>query len=246
MRKLATIIVLLVWAGGVSAQQTDYTATNTWFTMLNTVKFTPKWSFSLETHERLGAFFKDQGQFLLRPSVDFAVNPNVVFSVGYTYINVQPYPPSTLPIRKVEKNLWEQVLLKYSVGKFDFQNRLREENRWVDHIDFTDSVYTAKGTDYANRMRFRWTVKRDIVGFKNGHKLFFQGFDEIWIAQDKNLMPVNFARNWMYLGLGYGFSKNLNIQVGYMNQFDRVGNNSYISTPILQTTLVANFDLIKK
>jgi hypothetical protein len=239
---LAMLLVRLVGA------QTVVAPTNTWFTMLNEIKFAKKWSVSLETHERLGGIFKDQGQFLFRPSVDFHMKPEVIFSLGYTYINVQPYAPYANPVTRLEHNMWEQVLVKYNVGKFSFQNRLREENRWVDKVvfDATDSSYRVDGTTYANRLRFRWVVKREIAHFKNDRSFFFQGFDEIWINQNKNLMPSSFTRNWLFMGLGFAFSKDMNIQLGYMDQVDALGSNSFIRAPIIQTTFVWNKDLSKK
>jgi len=246
MRKYILIALVAVLQTSTFAQTTFNSPTNTWFTLLNEVKFAKKWSVSFETHERLGSFFKDQGQFLFRPSVDFHLRPEVVFSLGYTFIDVQPYAPYNQPLAKQENNMWEQVLVKYNVGKFSFQNRLREENRWSQRVVYQDSAYRIDGTTYANRLRFRWTMKRDIVNFKNDHALFFQAFDEVWIGQNKNLVPVSFARNWLYMGLGFAFNKKMNIQVGYMDQVDNIGNNTTIHAPIVQTTFVWNFDLSKK
>jgi len=229
-----------------SQTQVGVAETNTWFTVLNEVRFTDKWGVSLETHERLGGFFNTQGQFLLRPSVDFRPTESAILSVGYTFIRVSPYAPYSLPIPKIENNVWEQVLLKYTVGKLQFQNRFRQEHRWSQHVVGSDASAVINGVDYSNRLRFRWTVKRDLYEFKSGHKLFFQAFDEIWVSQDSRLLPDNFARNWLYAGLGYAFNSHFNAQLGYMHQWDRISATHFISSPIVQTTLVYNFDLRKK
>jgi hypothetical protein len=83
----------------------------------------------------------------------------------------------------------------------------------------------------------------DIKKLGNNKSLFFQVFDEVWILQTDKLAPKSLSRNWLYLGFGYKFSPKINVQLGYMNQWDILGNNTYISTPILQTTFVRNFDL---
>lgn len=72
---------------------------------------------------------------------------------------------------------------------------------------------------------------------------FFQGFDEIWFSQTDKLAPKVFNRIWLYLGLGYKFNPKTNLQLGYMNQWDVIGNDTFVSTPIIQTTFVRNFDL---
>ena len=219
--------------------------TNTWFTILNRLNINSKWSVSNEFHERLGALMNEQGTFLWRPSIDYHLNKNTEFSFGYSYINNKPNDPNPNPkIGVVENNIWEQVLLKHESNKVKFQHRFRQENRWFDTVGLnTDDSYSKNGTDYANRFRYRLTVNAPIKTLSNGNELFFQGFDEIWISQTDKLAPKSFSRNWLYLGLGYKFSPKSNIQLGYMNQWDVLGNNVYVSTPIIQTTFVRNFDL---
>ena len=62
---------------------------NSWFTYLSQLKIDSEWSMSMELHERTGDFFKDQGQILIRPSIDYHIQPNASFSLGYTWINLQ-------------------------------------------------------------------------------------------------------------------------------------------------------------
>ena len=228
------------------AQETiHHDKTNSWFTLLNRLNINKDWSVSNEIHERTGAFLTDQGTFLWRPSVDYHLNENVEFSVGYSYLSNKPNDPNPNPkIGVVENNIWEQVLLKNKIGKVNFQHRLRQENRWFDTVgQNVDGTYSKTGTDYANRFRYRLTVNTDIKKFKNNQSLFFQAFDEVWIPQTDKLAPKSLSRNWFYVGLGYKFNPKTNLQIGYMSQFDPIGNNTYISTPILQTTFVRNFDL---
>jgi hypothetical protein len=248
MKKLNTLAVLIFLLGSinVSAQETiHHDDTNTWFTILNRLNLNSKWSVSNEIHERTGAFLREQGTFLLRPSIDYHLNKNVEFSIGYSYINNKPNDPNPNPkIGVIENNMWEQVLLKNDIGKVHFQHRLRQENRWFDTVGQNlDGTYAKTGTVYANRFRYRLTINTDLKKFENNKSLFFQAFDEVWIPQTDKLAPKSLSRNWLYIGLGYKFNPKTNIQIGYMNQWDVIGNNTYISTPILQTTFVRNFDL---
>lgn len=243
---IITTLTLLLFSLNISAQEIiHHDETNTWFTLLNRLNINKNWSISNEIHERAGAFLSEQGTFLVRPSVDYHLNSNVEFSVGYSYINNKPNDPNPNPkIGVIENNIWEQVLLKTKIGKVNFQHRLRQENRWFDTVGQNlDGSYKKTGTDFANRFRYRLTVNTDIKKFENNQSLFFQAFDEVWIPQMDNLTPKSLSRNWFYAGLGYKFNSKTNLQVGYMSQFDNIGNNTYISTPILQTTFVRNFDL---
>ena len=92
----------------LKAQEVEKGKTNSWFSLLNRVELSEKWSISNELHERTGAFLRDQGQFLIRPSLDYHLNRQVEFSLGYTYIHYNPYKSYNLPIERNENNIWER------------------------------------------------------------------------------------------------------------------------------------------
>ncbi|UOX35586.1 DUF2490 domain-containing protein [Flavobacterium sediminilitoris] len=246
VNKITILTILFCSSLVTSAQEIiHHDDVNTWFTILNRLSLNSKWSVSNELHERTGAFLDEHGTFLWRPSVDYHLNKNIEFSVGYSYINNKPNDPNPSPkIGAIENNMWEQVLLKHDIGKVFFQHRLRQEHRWFDKVGVdAERSYYKTGTDYANRFRYRITISTPIKTFENGKELFFNGFDELWLPQTDGLALKSLSRNWLYLGFGYKFNSKTNLQIGYMNQWDAIGNNIYISTPILQTTFVRNFDL---
>ena len=234
-KQLFLLIMLFTAYNGFSQEEVNREETNTWFTILNRLTVNSKWSFSNELHERQASFLNNHATFLWRPSVDFHLNKDVEFSFGYSYINNRIDEPAIKQKSRVENNIWEQFLLKHRTGKVNIQHRFRQEHRWFDTL--TNEV------EYANRFRYRITVNTPIKTFESGKEIFFQGFDEIWISQTDNLAPKDFSRNWLYLGFGYKFNAKTNLQLGYMNQWDVLGNDSYRSTPIIQTTFVRNFDL---
>ncbi len=139
------------------------------------------------------------------------------------------------------------MLLKYDIGKVHFQNRFRQENRLVDHQEKNNGLWEKNGTDYFNRFRYRFVASFDLVKLKRPDRaLFFNGFDEFWFAQSNNLMPGDFARNWLYLGIGLRLDKQTNFQIGYMHQYDKVGQDHFISTPIIQATAYKEWSIGKK
>lgn len=245
---MKAIVITAFFFAGVqfsTSAQTVYGETNTWFFLLNHLELNEKWSLSMESHERLGGFFRYQGHVLLRPSVNYHVNPNTILSMGYTFIESWPYGSYSLPIRKQENNLWEQVTLKFDIGKMKFSNRIRQEHRWSQHIVKNGSTSYIDGVSYINRLRFRLTGKRDLFSVGKDDKVFVQIFDELWIDQNEKLIPSKLGRNWLYAGLGYSFSPRFSVQLGYMGQVD-LTNTGSINTPILQTMVVYRFTLIKK
>jgi len=224
---------------------------NTWFLLLNRFSLSDKFAITNEIHERTGSFMSNQGSFILRPSIDYALNDNVELSAGYSYVRSWPYAPYTQPIARNEHNIWEQAMLKSNVGKVTIQHRFRFEHRWVDNIKSVNSAtgpdYYIEGSTFSNRFRYRFILGFDLLKINNGkNTIFFNSFDELWINQSDNLMPNSFARNWIYTGLGYKFSPDFNIQLGHMHQYDVAGANSFISSSIIQLSVFKNFALYDK
>ncbi|MCB0698852.1 MAG: DUF2490 domain-containing protein [Chitinophagales bacterium] len=248
MKKTLITLMLLISATTMFAQKLNVIGnTNSWFLLMNRFYLSDKFTVSNELHERTGKLFEDQATFIFRPSIDYSLNENVEFSVGYSYVRSTPYDPYPLVIPTDENNIWEQVLLKFETKGVSIQNRIRFEHRFVDKIVVrnpnTDPVYDIGGTDYSNRFRFRFVVSFDILKFNNGQSLFFNGFDEAWLNQHNDLMPSAFARNWIYTGLGYKFNKDLNLQLAHVHQYDNIGNDTYISSSVIQLSLFKNFKL---
>ncbi len=245
LKKMAFIVsILLSYAGYSQAQEVKHGRTNSWFLLLNSLQLTPTFSISNELHERTGAFLHDQGQLLIRPSLDCTLNPNVAFSLGYTFIRVWPYIPYNLPVVRNENNIWEQVTLKNEVGRVHFYHRLRQENRWVQHLTAENGITTLQGSDYSNRFRYRIGLTLDLLKFGTSNRaLFFNVFNEFWFTQDEKLRPKDFARNWLYAGLGYRPDPATNVQIGYMHQYDKAGT-TFIASPIVQFTLSKSFSLL--
>lgn len=247
-------IIALVFLSAITpfsklqAQDPDVTQgnLNSWFLLMNRFYLSDKFAISNELHERTGNFFQDQAIFIFRPSVDYRLNHNTELSVGYSYVRSWPYEPYTLPVPINEHNIWEQVLFHFNTGKkVTLQNRIRFEHRFIDNVEkipLTDD-YIRNGTNFSNRFRFRFVASFDLLHLQNDKTIFFNSFNEIWINQSDNLMPSSFARNWIYTGLGYRLSKDFNMQLGHMHQYDKVAPNTYISSSIIQLSVFKNFDL---
>jgi len=245
MKRFSLVFLLVLFTATVFAQNVRYNDARSWFLLLNRAQLSDIWSVTNELHERTFEILADQGQFLFRPSLDYHFNDNSEASVGYTFINMVPIGKSK-GINTNEHNMWEQLFFSFTSGKVKFQNRLRQEHRWVERIVIQNNELVKSGTNYSNRFRYRMTASVDVYTFKkSGHTVFVNAFDEIWLNQSNNLMPSSFARNWLYVGAGYAFDKATKIQLGYMNQYVNLGGNLYSSTPIGQLTFIKNFDFRK-
>lgn len=211
---------------------------NTWYFFNHRTTINEKWSASLEIHERTQGLGEVHKNFLLRPSLDYHLNSNAEFSVGYSLVQGPYSGLQGTSLSQVEHNSWEQFFFKFNAGNFHFYNRLRLENRWVGQF-YTDG--TKADPLYANRLRYRMGFTHDLKS-PGKNTLFVQCFDELWMNMNETLEFHSFARNWMYAGLGLKTSPMTNYQIGFMKQRD-FKNGEFYNTPILQATLTHNLKL---
>lgn len=242
------LLLLTTFATQAFAQSVAQGNTNTWFLLMTRFNLSEKVGITNEIHERTGDFLNDQATFILRPSVDYVLNNNIELSAGYSFVRSAPHMPYSQPISRNEHNVWEQVLLKFKTAGVSVQNRIRMEHRFIDDIvvrnEATNPTYDIGGSSFRNRFRFRFIVSFDLFKLNHGKQsIFINCFDEAFINQSDNLMPNNFDRNWFYTGIGYKFNKDFNIQLAHMHQYDKVGNNTFISSSIIQLSVLKFFNM---
>lgn len=209
---------------------------NVWFFMLNHYSINEKWRIGNELHVRRNDWIKEQEQFLIRPYVDYKLNDNVSFTVGYTYIKNSQFGKYPLPTTIPENNIWEQVTLTQKIGKLKIMHRYRQEHRFIGvPVQETDGSFDIDGTRFTNRFRYRLTLFRDLTD-----DLFVHVFDEIWFHQD-GLKPESFDRNWLYAGAGYRVARNANVQLGFLHQWIKATADRYAERPTVQLMFQYDF-----
>lgn len=90
MKNIILIIsLILFWGSHLEAQTTSTTTdhnTNAWGLYLQTVRFSPKWSFLNEVHWRRANVVKEPFQWILRPTLNYHLHQDVILSIGYSHI----------------------------------------------------------------------------------------------------------------------------------------------------------------
>ncbi|MBR09004.1 MAG: hypothetical protein CMP48_15155 [Rickettsiales bacterium] len=189
---------------------------NVWYLLLLNHHLNDQLNIGTEVHMRYDDWMNSEEQFLFRPYLDFNTksNPNVVYTIGYTFINTYPYGDYPLPITKPENNIWEQITLKHQLNQLKIQHRYRLEQRWQREIILNESnnEYELDGTNYSGRFRYRLTLTQPLT-----ETYFINVFDELWVKGNKK--AIQYDRNWLYLGLGANLSSNYSIQLAYLHQY---------------------------
>ena len=217
MKKLILVIIILFPFFG-SAQDSNL---GNWWIYYGNKQIKSKWNWHSEVQYRNYNFISDLEQLLLRTGFGYNLtenNNNIL--LGYGYILSENYIDGTDEKEDVHENrIYQQFITKQSFSRVSLQHRYRFEQRFIDD-DF--------------RLRFRYFLSINIA---LNHKeitdktLYLSAYNEIFINTDDNI----FDRNRIYAGLGYRFSKNIRIELGYMNQFlpesnrDQIMISSYVN-----------------
>jgi len=106
--------------------------------------------------------------------------------------------------KATEFRLWEQMTVNQFLYRLKIEHRYRVEQRWVNGY-------------YRNRFRYRLNVFIPLNHTKIDPKTWFISvYDEVFL---NNRVP-NFERNRAYAALGYQFNKSINVQAGWLNQYN--------------------------
>ncbi len=217
MKKLILVLLLFVPFLG----NTQDSNLGNWWIYYGNKQIKSKWNWHSEVQYRNYNFISDLEQLLLRTGFGYNLtenNNNIL--LGYGYILSENYIDGTDEKEDVHENrIYQQFITKQSFSRVSLQHRYRFEQRFIDD-DF--------------RLRFRYFLSINIA---LNHKeiidktLYLSAYNEIFINTDDNI----FDRNRIYAGLGYRFSKNIRIELGYMNQFlpesnrDQIMISSYVN-----------------
>jgi len=175
-----------------------------WLIYIGNKKLNEKWNIHNEVQYRNYNAVGDLEQLLLRTGLGYNITNNSNLLLGYGYILSENYiGDSDDKVSVNEHRIFQQFTTKQKVGKVGLTHRYRFEQRFVED-DF--------------KLRLRYFLGINIpLQYKEGEKnpLYLSMYNEIFL----NTKSSVFDRNRVYGGLGYKFSKNLRLELGYMNQF---------------------------
>ncbi len=227
MKKLL-IVLILIFSTSISivnAQQTGEDQFGLWAMYFGTNRISEKLSIHSEVQYRTYELVSNFNQLLLRTGLNYHISDKAMATIGYGYISTDP----TFNEPDGEKNtgenrIYQQFVLRNSIGKFKFSHRYRLEQRFI------DSPESGSFTEHRARYFLR-------VTYPLSPTWFLTAYDEIFI----NLQEPLFGQNRLYGAVGYNVNKDITLQFGYLkNHF--TGRNY----DRLQIGIWWNTDLRKK
>jgi len=240
IRKILLLLtcILQPWTTAVFPQDRVSTSNaHAWYSYFGDHPVSKRWELHLEGQWRRHDLGLTWQQLLIRPGVNFELNPNVILTAGYGFVDTFQYGEYPVPYRFPEHRLFEQVLLKHKVGKFDLQHRYRLEQRFFG-VRSDPAINRIDSSRYENRFRLLTRVNIPLTADK---KYYIGTFDEFFINFGKNVAANVFDQNRAYVALGLPVARATKIEIGYMLQIIQQRNGRVFEyNHTLQVNLFSN------
>lgn len=251
LNSLLLLLALIVPAKVIGQDKQIETQALSWWCYFGTYRVSDKWSIWTELQLRRADFANEWQQVLPRVGINYHFKNNIIFTAGYAYLWTYPYGEQPIPLdeQRYEHRPWQQVTLLQDAGKVSIQHRYRLEQRflenWSEPNEITGLRQIEDGFELQNRMRYRFLATLPITKDLDGkQKLFATVYNEIFINFGSNIGFNLFDQNRIGTTLGYQFSKDFNLQLGYMNQAIQKANGRQVeNNHALTAFLTFNVDL---
>lgn len=231
MKRIATVLsilccLLLNAKSKIFAQNVRFTDRNSigWFNYFGTIKLKTKWSLHTEYQWRRVQIIKDWQQSLLRIGVNYQLNNDVQFRLGYAWAETFAYgdiPLNAFGKQFTEHRTYQMATLNNKMGKLTLSHRFMLEQRWLGR--YTSATDT-KDDDFLfmNRMRYMIRSQIPLINYET-NSIYAAAYNEILIGFGKNVGENIFDQNRIGLLLGKTINNSFRIEAGYLNQIVQLG-----------------------
>ncbi|HEY9868472.1 MAG TPA: DUF2490 domain-containing protein [Candidatus Obscuribacterales bacterium] len=224
MRALLILLTLLLLAPAARAGSAEH-AFQMWTPVFVDVPILkPRVRGYFEVNPRLNDGLDGMSQLLVRPALGYRFNQHVATYAGYAWIT--NYPTGFFQ----EQRIWQQLGLGFTAFRCGVLNRMRLEQRLIEH------------TDGAAAVRYRHMIRLAVPLFQT--RWYLVGFDELFINFNSvsNAVQSGIDQNRIYVGLGRQISRNLRTEVAYQQQYvNRRDVADDKANHILMTSLFIDF-----
>ena len=218
-KSILFVSIILFFSFQTKAQMQTTDNFNTWFMYFGSHKFTKRWGIHAEAQVRQNEFLKRPQHLLLRTGINHHLNPNIVLTAGYCFVETHPYGEFAVKSNFSEHRFWEQIQYKTQWSKMEWISRMRLEQRFSQLPIQSGESFEAGDAIYTNRVRilnrFFIPLKGDKIADKS---LYLSIYDEFMINFGENLTKNIFDQNRAYIALGYKLPKVGHVEFGYLNQ----------------------------
>ncbi|SDH12626.1 Protein of unknown function [Pedobacter terrae] len=231
---LLSAVMVLIMAAGKLYAQTQHQNSG-WFMFLNNTKFNDKWGLQFDFQARSADDWGYVRNTLVRPAVQYFINNKSNVALGYLWQTTTTEVMGSNDLTLHEHRIFEQYIYNHKISSVFASHRVRLEQRFIGRTD--EDVFS---------QRFRYFV-RLIQPLQKTQPKFTKGAfvalqNEVFLNL-QNKAKINnsvFDQNRLYLAAGYRFSKQFDLEAGYMNQVTHGVSNNTVNN-IIQLAVYTRF-----
>ncbi len=219
MKNYILLIAIMLLSYNSFAQQTGEQEVGAWYILRAQNKISKKVSLTTMAQFRMYEPTNNLHVGIGLIAANYVFSPKFVGTIGYMRLKIDKTFDDLLNEEYINENrLYEQIVLKNSLGKVKLTHRYMLEHRFLELP--TKNVFQ-------QRMRYRLQA---IIPLSK--TLFLNVWEEILLNLQKNA----FAENRMHASIGYKFSKKFNIQAGYVKQsYETKAYNRFVVGAFIKT-----------
>ena len=215
-----------------------------WTRYFNQLLFDKKWSLHTEFDNRLFLKPVEQNVFVFRVQGRYKINEYLETGVGFAYFSVDTQIPEIDPDFNVPEYRFQQdMTLKLNVKRVTVLQRFQLEERFIRN---GNSLELLPGSIFS--WRFRYRLQADYIFWKKENQYLKTVLsDEIMFNFGKKIIKNTFDQNRVYAALQFGMNKNIALELGYLNSFQRRANGiDYFNRDIIRFTIFHKIKIKKK
>lgn len=219
---MKTIRILFLFLGSfVSQAQTEKNVDHqsiVWTRYYNQLSLTDKWSLHSEFDNRVFLKPFEENLFVIRVQGRYKIYDKLETGAGFAYFSVSTQDPeATFDFKVPEYRGQQDIIWKENFNQITLNQRFQLEERFVHNASKTELL---PGTTFFWRARYR--LQADYILWKKENRLLKAIiYDEILFNFGKNIIKNNFDQNRVYAALNYAFNKNIAVELGYLNSFQK-------------------------
>ena len=234
-RFLFNVLSLLLLSYSVSGQDLKKTITKQNLAVAGysaDFEISPRLSVSAEMQERICLDPVRQSQMFVKTQVGFEAFKNFTFGNGFAYyLNtpIDPQIPGSFKIPEIRLN--HDLKYSHNLKSIGVGHRCRMEERFI-RKRLDDSLIN--GYRFVERISYMLSLECKLLKSKNHeHDLYLKLSDGVYINTTKGTIYNAFDQNRFYAGLNYHVVKNLDIELGYINNYQqRISGVEYLNRNI--------------
>jgi hypothetical protein len=203
-----------------------------WMTANTVLQANKRWGLFADISHRRSDIARENDLTLLRFAPAYWITPNLSVAAGYAHL-WSAASGSAGEIILNENRLHQQVIYVLRKGRGAFNGRLRIEERWREaSISGAPSNIFNYTTRYRLLLGYRYPLSRSPLAPQ------IVLAEEIMLHTGKAVRHGHFEQNRLFAGIQWRFSKNLNLETGYMYTWQKqLAKDIYQSIHTLRLTL---------